>query len=142
MKQQFCQNGHDTFAENGRIRYGKTKQYERCRLCRNEEINQWRKNNPEKYNKMRRTANAKVANYINEKKDNPCTDCGIKYHRWAMEFDHVRGAKEFAISQARSEVSLEKLKAELAKCELVCANCHRIRTHARRQKLHKQLDSC
>ncbi len=49
-----------------------------------------------------------------------------------MDFDHVRGKKRFNISQYSNKVvSLEVVKEEVAKCEIVCSNCHRHRTHVR-----------
>jgi hypothetical protein len=50
-----------------------------------------------------------------------------------MHFDHVRGEKLFNISRcAWHGITLAKLKVEIAKCDVVCANCHAIRTHERR----------
>ena len=63
-------------------------------------------------------------------KDVPCADCGIRYPRHVMDFDHL-GEKEFGISAGRYK-SLKRLLAEAAKCEVVCANCHRERTYRRR----------
>lgn len=57
----------------------------------------------------------------------PCADCGRIYPPYVMDFDHVRGVKAANISQMKS--SLEDIAAEIAKCDLVCANCHRERTH-------------
>jgi hypothetical protein len=49
-----------------------------------------------------------------------------------MDFDHARGEKKYLISTvARKHISRENLDAELEKCDLVCANCHRIRTFER-----------
>ena len=62
----------------------------------------------------------------------PCHDCGETYHQEVMEFDHVRGEKRWDVSQNMWR-SLEEVEAEIAKCELVCANCHRLRTVARRE---------
>jgi len=48
-----------------------------------------------------------------------------------MDLDHVSGSKSFKVSeavQAAYAYPLEKVFAEIAKCEVVCANCHRIRT--------------
>lgn len=67
-------------------------------------------------------------------KDAPCCDCGQRYPAPVMEFDHVpeRGPKAFGISRARTgAVTVEAARAELAKCDLVCANCHRLRTMQR-----------
>lgn len=66
----------------------------------------------------------------------PCMDCGVSYDPFVMDFDHVRGVKEFHISQACTRgISLERIKAEIKKCDLVCSNCHRIRTLTRHNKL-------
>jgi hypothetical protein len=48
-----------------------------------------------------------------------------------MDLDHVHGAKEFKVSEAVQRcygLVFERVRAEIAKCEVVCANCHRIRT--------------
>jgi hypothetical protein len=62
-----------------------------------------------------------------------CADCGYSQHPAALDFDHLPGTeKKFDISQFRSHVSsLPALMREIEKCEVVCANCHRIRTSDR-----------
>jgi hypothetical protein len=58
-----------------------------------------------------------------------------RYPTYVMQFDHVRGVKEFEIGQAqRLQVSTARLFAEIAKCDLVCANCHMERTHGPDQR--------
>ena len=67
-----------------------------------------------------------------ELKRAPCTDCGKTYNPWQMQFDHVKGKKEFEIQKGiRNRYKLEKMLVEIAKCELVCANCHADRTYLR-----------
>jgi hypothetical protein len=65
-------------------------------------------------------------------KEGPCWDCGRRYHPFAMEFDHIkgRGEKKFIISQGLDN-PLALVLEEIAKCDLVCSNCHRIRTRSR-----------
>jgi hypothetical protein len=65
-------------------------------------------------------------------KDVPCMDCGIRYPPAAMDFDHVRGKKLFGLNEAHNR-AIQSVKDEMAKCDVVCANCHRIRTYKRRQ---------
>ena len=65
-------------------------------------------------------------------KDRPCADCGVSYPYYVMEFDH-RGDKEFAIADNAHRVSESKLRNEIAKCDVVCSNCHKARTYIRRQ---------
>ncbi len=64
------------------------------------------------------------------KQGSPCTDCSKKYPYYVMDFDHV-GKKNMAINRMVNYGSTKKLKEELKNCELVCANCHRFRTHKR-----------
>jgi len=64
-------------------------------------------------------------------KDGPCVDCGGKFPSECMDFDHVpeRGPKLASVGRLLRDEEL--LQAEIAKCDLVCSNCHRIRTKAR-----------
>ena len=65
-----------------------------------------------------------VDKYLSE---NPCVDCGYSDLR-ALEFYHTRQNKLFEISLGiLSGVSLPVLIEEIQKCEVRCANCHRIR---------------
>ena len=70
-----------------------------------------------------------------EERAKGCMDCGGHFHPHAMEFDHVRGEKWKTISllAGGGRCSLERFEEELAKCDVVCANCHRVRTFERSQ---------
>jgi hypothetical protein len=85
---------------------------------------------PVGYNReaMRRRYERRRA-YIESLKANPCADCGGTFPPECMDFDHL-GDKFKNLARLMS-YSLERIKEELAKCELVCANCHRIRTRKR-----------
>jgi hypothetical protein len=73
---------------------------------------------------------------IDQLKNHPCSDCKNSFPPVAMDFDHVRGEKKFGIALARmGNYTAEKILAEVAKCDLVCANCHRIRTAKRRGEI-------
>jgi hypothetical protein len=68
-------------------------------------------------------------------KDRPCTDCGVQYPHYVLDFDHREGEQKlFNVSELNAYrwVSIQQFEAEIAKCDLVCANCHRQRTHERR----------
>jgi predicted transcriptional regulator len=61
-----------------------------------------------------------------------CVDCSVDYPHFQMEFDHL-GDKRFNIASFRNHTnSLDVVKQEIAKCEIVCSNCHRKRTYHRR----------
>lgn len=70
---------------------------------------------------------------INKAKDVPCADCGVKYPPYVMDFDHVRGQKEFQIGGSL-HIGTARLLAEIDKCDVVCSNCHRGRTFRRGQQ--------
>lgn len=65
------------------------------------------------------------------KLDRGCTDCGYDADPIALDFDHV-DEKRFSVADNGKRVSVARLLDELSRCEVVCANCHRIRTRERR----------
>ena len=66
---------------------------------------------------------------LNYKKETKCKRCKIDDYR-VLEFHHVDGkTKDFSIANARdNNLSLDRIKQEIKKCVILCANCHRI-TH-------------
>lgn len=69
---------------------------------------------------------------IDSIKNVPCMDCGQAFPPCAMDFDH-RGDKRSEVAlMAMQEYSVNSILAEIEKCDIVCANCHRIRTYVGR----------
>jgi hypothetical protein len=65
------------------------------------------------------------------KTENPCKDCGVHFEACQMDFDHT-GEKTGGIAWLLSKgATLGAIQSEIARCDLVCANCHRERTQAR-----------
>ena len=64
-------------------------------------------------------------------KNKLCADCGQRFPIVCMDFDHARGVKKFNISSSYYQFSMKKVQEEIAKCDVVCANCHRFRTAQR-----------
>jgi hypothetical protein len=62
-----------------------------------------------------------------------CIDCGYNKNPVALDFDHV-GEKLFGIAESVKSQSMETIMEEVLKCEVRCANCHRIKTQERRLK--------
>lgn len=58
-------------------------------------------------------------------KGGKCLLCGYKRYQGALDLHHVNGTKEFGIGDKGYTRSWEKVRAEIEKCILVCANCHR-----------------
>lgn len=92
--------------------------------------------NKEKFAAYKRQHRAKTNAWIAEiKMKSGCVDCGYRKHHAALDFDHVRGEKKFGIGGGgKGDLGRAAILREMAKCEVVCANCHRIRTYERRQE--------
>ena len=76
-----------------------------------------------------------ASEYVCTLKSQPCTDCKVSYHPVVMDFDHLSEDKSGNVSRmVLSGYTLDTIKREIAKCELVCSNCHRMRTMLRRGK--------
>lgn len=76
---------------------------------------------------LRRERTALLLEYF---QTHPCVDCG-ETDPLVLEFDHLRD-KSFEIAAGIIDHSWGRILAGIAKCEVVCANCHRRRTARRR----------
>lgn len=72
-----------------------------------------------------------------EYKAGPCMDCNGIFPPEAMEFDHRPGVVKCYNPSSMRGMSSARIEKELAKCDLVCANCHNIRT--RKRRIEKQV---
>jgi len=114
-----------------------------CKTCNKENMKSYYKSNKEK---------VKYENYQNKKKyrvekkeklldylrNNSCIDCGNSDIR-VLEFDHVRGEKKMDVTKmVSSAYSWDKIQEEIDKCEVVCSNCHKIRTYSRMDCYRKE----
>ena len=78
--------------------------------------------------------------FMAHQKNKPCMDCGQSYPPHVMDFDH-RPDQEKSFGVSRGKIKpIEAVLAEIAKRDLVCANCHRIRTYLRSNK-NRQFDN-
>ena len=70
--------------------------------------------------------------FLRELRRVPCKDCGQSFQPHQMDFDHRDPkAKSFGVTWPEALLaSRERLMQEIAKCDIVCANCHAIRTYA------------
>jgi predicted transcriptional regulator len=62
--------------------------------------------------------------------DHPCADCGTG-DPVVLEFDHIGPKSGDVGTMIANGCRLERIQAEIARCEVVCANCHRRRTARR-----------
>lgn len=108
-----------------------------CRSCQKIVHSNYYKNNSEYFLNKNRLRKKLLSEFVNNIKNNPCMDCGIKYPPVAMDFDH-RENKLYNISEMvmYKGSSKKNILKEIKKCDLVCANCHRIRTHERNLEIY------
>lgn len=72
-----------------------------------------------------------------EAKSRPCADCGVAYPYYVMDSDHRDGVRKEFLLHSITAVTKRAITREIAKCDVVCANCHRERTHRRRMQVLK-----
>lgn len=121
-RNKFCINGHDT-ALCGRNKNGQ------CLECHKEQKEHRRMADKKHRQKRERLVIAF--------KNKPCADCQGWFDPCQMDFDHRPGeVKLFGIREGITRTDLKTFLQEIEKCEVVCANCHRLRTYKRmKQKI-------
>lgn len=112
-----------------RISKGQRDNY--CRTCRAAYKQEHYAKNRKRYiqnaaARRARMLNFRVAFLLTYLHEHPCADCG-EADVLVLEFDHLRD-KSFDIASGIRDRNWDDVMAELAKCEVVCANCHRRRT--------------
>src|SRR5215831_1722709 len=115
---------------NGRFQYW-------CRKCHRLYQRQYYEEHQEYYAKLVAERVERNRAMVRKAKSVPCADCRCRYPHYVMDFDHRPGEKKcFALANTmgQTRISADRLQAEIAKCDVVCANCHRIRTHLRRKQ--------
>jgi hypothetical protein len=117
-----------------------------CKICSTEDNLEWRKLHKKKARSYSRKTYSKykekykirhrkwyqlkyqeIKDKLNQYLSNhPCVDCGNTDFR-VLEFDHVRGIKQYEISELKTRLNWNNLLQEIKKCDVRCANCHRIK---------------
>jgi hypothetical protein len=115
-------------------RKGESRRQTQCKECANEQglINY--RLNADRYKSVAAARRVEWRRRMNEIKSRPCTDCANRFPPHVMDFDHMDGSEKVLnlAAMMRRNFSWSTIKAEIAKCELVCANCHRMRTYRRK----------
>ena len=105
----------------------------KCKACGRKLSKAHYDSNKVYYRDKNRRRRQEIYEVVAKLKDGPCTDCGRRFPSYAMDFDHREGElKESCIAwMVRDATTRDRMLKEIAKCDLVCAVCHRIRTHNR-----------
>jgi len=105
----------------------------------------WREyyhNNKAGHQRQAQRREAAIRSLVRAAKDTPCSDCGQRFPFYVMQFDHREGEQKcFNIGDMndRRRVGRSRLLEELAKCDVVCANCRHERTYQRRQRKNRHV---
>jgi len=106
------------------------RRHSHCKECVAKISGQWYENNRDRQREnakrhrvvYRQTAREYIWDYL---LNHPCISCGER-DPCVLEFHHARGKKETDVSSLVGRgSSLEALKREIEKCDVLCANCHR-----------------
>jgi len=104
-----------------------------CRECKRKYDKEFHKNRPKeckqkKQNLMTKRRKDILKTIWNYAISIWCKDCGYNDNKAALQFDHKYN-KTMAVSEmVRRGYSIENIMIEIKKCDVVCANCHHIRT--------------
>jgi hypothetical protein len=105
-----------------------------CKSCKSEYAAEYYvRNRAQRVEYNRRQRREAAEWYLALKQGRPCTDCGGVFHPSAMQWDHPPDVEKVAHVAELYRGSRARVLDEIAKCELVCANCHAVRTHERRR---------
>lgn len=106
----------------------------KCRDCQKKWYKAYYTSSPKEKERLavrRELDRSQIYAFIQSAKNVPCMDCKKRYPYYVMDFDHI-GDKKFNIGESVSSKSLRQIKDEINKCEVVCSNCHRVRTYNRK----------
>jgi hypothetical protein len=99
-----------------------------CKICATKIVKRHYRNNPDytknNANKYLKERHEFIFNYL---LSHPCVDCGEK-NPILLDFDHIRDKDRSISKLVSSKVKTETIKNEIKKCEVRCANCHRLKT--------------
>lgn len=102
-----------------------------CGECHNKYTQRHYKNNKAYYVTKAARNTEKYKQVVRDLKEaSPCKDCGKYYSYYVMDFDHLKD-KKCNVSKLIADGKVRAAFKEIEKCELVCSNCHRERTHKR-----------
>lgn len=102
-----------------------------CKPCKKDYTKGHYQKHKKFYKERNQERRKKALSFVNELKNNPCVDCKKKYPPYVMDFDHIRNKNLNISTLANRQKSIKQIVKEVKKCELVCSNCHRIRTYKR-----------
>ena len=108
---------------------GKDRLQQLCKECQRKYSKQHYQNNKARYYERNERQRQRLRQILLEAKAKPCQDCGMQYPSYVMDFDHRESSVKLDNVGHFTRFTKKMLLAEIAKCDVVCANCHRERTY-------------
>lgn len=129
--------------EHRRLRYNNDNVFrEKHKRFVRETLERLRMNNPELAKQRQRETHKrrmrKLYDYVDSvKAASPCIDCKLKFPPWILAFDHRNAEEKTANISDLVKLGRKRsiIDAEIAKCDIVCHNCHADRTYNRRHNI-------
>ena len=131
---KICNSCDRAFPQDEFPKKSEGKTHPKCKECYTKYNREYYHRNPSQRfsaRKSNKKSRVKISLLIQESKNKPCADCGNSFPYYVMDFDHLK-EKEFTISAKAHNYGRKKLQEEIDKCDVVCSNCHRVRTWERR----------
>jgi len=107
-----------------------------CRACHRSYQREYYERHKDYYLELQNARVERARRRIRQAKNVPCADCGRLYPPYVMDFDHRPGEEKsfnLPVAAGQTRLSWQRIEAEIAKCDVVRANCHRERTYQRRK---------
>lgn len=133
LKQKLCSGCHVVKpVEEFNFKYrARGVRHSYCRECGKRLTRSHYKRNKRSYLKRNARAYQRHRELIRQSKSRPCADCGIQYPYYVMDFDHRDGEEKLFELNSVARKTIPWILREIEKCDVVCSNCHRERTHRR-----------
>jgi hypothetical protein len=112
----------------------------KCKLCDRKAKNNLYAKNRDRYKKMVKDSKRRKLEWFEQyRKDKCCSKCTEK--RWyVLDFHHVNEKVDGISSMVNNNVGIDRIIKEIAKCNILCSNCHRELHHFERCKKNGQLE--
>lgn len=106
-----------------------------CKDCSTGYQRQYYKRKPKKYNQHNRRNYLRNKEFVDRyRRLCICKECGES--KWyVLDFHHIKDKDTEVSTLVRNQASIERIKNEIRKCEVLCANCHREKHYLERMAL-------
>jgi len=100
-----------------------------CKECSKKYFGKYYKGNTQRYRARAAKVQQEAILFIRDSKDNqPCKVCNTRYPHYVLDYHHRDSTSKIDNIMSLASAGKQKVAEEMAKCDLICSNCHRFRT--------------